>query len=175
MFIKKIFNFIYNRYLIYFKPEVYIKKIGVNLKGKLFTYGIKSGMFGSEPWMITIGNNVHITGECQFITHDGSTLIMRNKVPDLEITAPIVIEDEVFIGFRSLILPGVTIGKGSIIGAGSVVNKSIPPNSVAVGNPCKVIKTTDELLEKLKPMSLKVGHLKGKEKDIALRKIFNKI
>lgn len=161
--------------MIYFKPDSYAKSVGVEVKGKLYIYGVKSGMFGSEPWMITIGNNVHITGECQFITHDGSTLILRDKVPDLEITAPIIIEDNVFIGFRTLVLPGVTIGKGSIIGAGSVVNKSIPPNSVAVGNPCKVIKTTDELLEKLKPLSLKVGHLKGKQKDIELRKIFNKL
>ncbi|MGJ1285265.1 acyltransferase [Sphingobacterium spiritivorum] len=175
MIFQRIFNFIYHRYLIYSNTKKYIEKIGVDVKGEIFVYGMKPGMFGSEPWMITLGNNVHITGECQFITHDGSTLIMRKKVPDLEITAPIIIEDDVFIGFRSLILPGVKIGKGSIIGAGSVVNKSIPPNSVAVGNPCKVIKTTDELLEKLKPLSLKVGHLRGAEKDRALREIFNKL
>ena len=54
-----------------------------------------------------------------------------------------------FIGFRCLILPGVKIGERAIIGAGSVVNKNIPPHTVAVGNPCKVLKSTDELLEKL--------------------------
>ena len=65
------------------------------------------------------------------------------------------------------------IGDGSIIGAGSIINKDIPVNSVAVGNPCKVIKTTEELLFKLIPVSLKVGHLKGKEKEKELMRIFN--
>ncbi|MFZ1290153.1 MAG: hypothetical protein WAR79_08680 [Melioribacteraceae bacterium] len=50
-------------------------------------------MFGTEPWIITIGNHVHITREVLFITHDGGTLLFRQLVPDLEITAPIVIED----------------------------------------------------------------------------------
>lgn len=55
-------------------------------------------------------------------------------------TAPVTIGRNVWIGGGSIILPGVTIGDGTTIGAGSVVTKSIPPNSVAVGNPCRVIK-----------------------------------
>lgn len=54
---------------------------------------------------------------------------------------PVIIEDDVWIGRRVIILPGVTIGKGSIIGAGAVVSKSIPPYSVAVGNPAVVVKS----------------------------------
>lgn len=54
---------------------------------------------------------------------------------------PVHIEDDVWIGARVCILPGVTIGKGSVIGACAVVSKSIPPYSVAVGNPAKVVKT----------------------------------
>ena len=57
---------------------------------------------------------------------------------------PITIEDDVWIGGGAIILPGVTIGKGSVIGTGSVVTKSIPPYSVAAGNPCRVIKTNKE-------------------------------
>ncbi len=53
---------------------------------------------------------------------------------------PIVIEDNVFIGARSIVLKGVTIGFGSVIGAGSVVTQSIPPNVVACGNPARIIK-----------------------------------
>jgi acetyltransferase-like isoleucine patch superfamily enzyme len=173
MLIKRILTFFYHRFLIFKNPTLYAKKIGVNIKGSVYLYGAKLGMFGSEPWLITLGNNVHITGECQFINHDGSTLILRKKIPDLEITAPIEIGDDVFIGYRSIILPGVKIGNGSIIGAGSIVNKSIPANSVAVGNPCKVIKSTDELLGKIKHHSLGVGHLKGKVKERELKKIFN--
>lgn len=59
--------------------------------------------------------------------------------------APVEIKDGAWIGGGAIILPNVTIGKNSIIGAGSVVNKSIPDNCIAVGNPCRVIKTFDEV------------------------------
>ena len=70
-------------------------------------------------------------------------------------------------------LPGVTIGSNVIIGAGAVVSKNIPDNSVAVGIPARVIKTADEYLEKLKKESLHLGHLKGQEKDKALMNYYN--
>ena len=54
---------------------------------------------------------------------------------------PVIIEDDVWLGRRVMIMPGVTIGKGSVIGAGAVVAKNIPPYSIAVGNPAKVIKS----------------------------------
>ena len=55
---------------------------------------------------------------------------------------PIVIEDDVFIGTRSIVLKGVTIGARSIIGAGSVVSKNIPADCIAAGNPCRIIRFT---------------------------------
>lgn len=58
---------------------------------------------------------------------------------------PVVIEDDVWIGARVTILPGVTIGEGSVIGACAVVSKSIPPYSVAVGNPARVVKNRKEV------------------------------
>ena len=61
----------------------------------------------------------------------------------MEFAKPVTIEDNVWIGGNSTILPGVTIGHGSVIGAGSVVVKSIPPDTVAAGNPCKEIKKID--------------------------------
>ena len=54
---------------------------------------------------------------------------------------PVIIEDDVWIGSRVTILPGVTIGEGSVIGASAVVAKSVPPYSVVVGNPAKIVKT----------------------------------
>lgn len=56
------------------------------------------------------------------------------------LTAPVTIGQNVWIGGGSIVLPGVTIGNGTTIGAGSVVSKSIPPNCLAVGNPCRVIR-----------------------------------
>ena len=128
--------------------------------------------WSTEPWIITLGHNVHITDGVRFVTHDGGTLIYRQFVPDLEITKPIVVGNNVYIGTDTIILPGVTIGNNVVIGAGAIVSRDIPDNSLAVGVPARVIKTADEYLEKLKRESLHLGHLKGEEKDRALMKHF---
>ena len=101
---------------------------------------------------ITIGNHVNIGGDCIIMDSDAHNLDWRIRDSGEMFSAkesmdghtakcaPIVIEDHVLIGARSIILKGVTIGRGSVIGAGSVVVKSIPPGCIAAGNPCKVIK-----------------------------------
>lgn len=154
-------------------PEKYAKKIGVNTKGNFRIYGSSYSMFGTEPWLITLGDNVHITLNVKFVCHDGGTLIFRRFVPDLEITKPITVGDNVYIGVRTLIMPGVNIGDNCVIGAGSIVTKDIPPNSVAAGIPARVIKSTDEYFEKLKKESLHLGHLDGKSKAKELKKLYN--
>ncbi|WP_319586143.1 DapH/DapD/GlmU-related protein [uncultured Desulfobulbus sp.] len=70
---------------------------------------------------------------------DDPTIIMQKQ--GFDVVKPVTIEDDVWIGERVIILPGVTIGQGSVIGAGAVVAKSIPPYSVAVGNPARVVKS----------------------------------
>lgn len=157
--------------LKHINPKKYAFKVGVNFGENFNIYG--NCKFGSEPWLITIGDNVYITDGVKFITHDGGTLLYRNKIPDLEITKPIKIGNDVYIGNNVIILPGVTIGNNVIIGAGAVVSKDIPDNSVAVGIPAKKIKTADEYLKKIKKESIHLGHLKGKEKDDALKKYYN--
>lgn len=88
---------------------------------------------------VTFGDNVFIAPNCAFYTAchplDYET---RNK--GLEFAKPIKIGNNVWIGGNVVVLAGVTIGDNSVIGAGSVVTKDIPPNVVAVGNPCKVLK-----------------------------------
>ena len=98
--------------------------------------------------------------------------MFRDQIPDLEITKPIVIGNDVYIGNNVLILPGVSVGNKVIIGAGAVVTHDIPDNSVVVGVPARVIKTADEYLEKIKRESLHLGHLKGEEKDKALKEYY---
>lgn len=107
--------------------------------------------FGSEPYLITIGDNTTISFDCAFVTHDAATRVIRNLPdgnPETVIYGPINIGQNCFIGCRSVILPGVTIGDNCIIGAGSIVNKDIPSNSVAAGAPCKIICSIDEYRKK---------------------------
>lgn len=169
--LKKYINFAYGKYQSKIRPNKYMKRLGVNFsEGDVHIYG--NVIWGSEPWIITLGKNVHITHNCSFITHDGGTLLFRDIVPDLEVTKPITIGDNVYIGMNTTILPGVNVGNNVIIGACSVVTKDIPSDSLVVGNPAKVIKTSNEYFEKLKKESLHLGHLKGAEKDKALREYY---
>ncbi len=169
----KIINFVYYNFLAKFNHIGFAKKVGVNMGENIHIYGNPINMFGTEPWCITLGNNVHITREVLFVTHDGGTLLFRDKYPSLEITAPISVGNNVYIGVRSIILPGVKIGNRCIIAAGSIVSKDIPDNSVVGGSPAKFIKSIDDYLVGIKLRSLNIGHLKGKEKDKELKKIFN--
>lgn len=165
-------NIKHRMYKTIFGPVRYAKKIGVNMPpGGIHIYGKVS--WGSEPWIITVGDDVHITDGVKFITHDGGTLLFRKIVPDLEITKPVTVGDSVYIGNNVIILPGVHIGSHVIIGAGAVVSRDIPDNSVAAGVPARVIKTADEYFEKLKKESLHLGHLKAREKDIELKKYYH--
>ena len=170
MNVKSIFRLLKKKYLQATKPVEYARSVGVNMKGTLHIYGKVS--WGSEPWIIQLGNNVFITDGVKFITHDGGTLLFRDRVPDLEVTKPIILGDNVYIGTNSILLPGVTIGNNVVIGAGAVVSKDIPDNSVVVGVPARVIKTTDEYFEKLQKESLHLGHLIGQEKDKALMEYY---
>lgn len=106
---------------------------------------------------IEIGNNILIASNVQIYTATHPTAVNERLVENWNINSdkpyfrtyaqPVKIEDNVWIGGGVIILPGVTIGKNSVIGAGSIVVKSIPANSVAVGNPCKVIKTINSKSE----------------------------
>jgi len=159
----------YNRFLIMVDPVAYARRIGVTVGENVHFYGMTPGMFGTEPWLITIGNNVHIVSGCNFINHDGGVLILRHKQPDLELTKPISVGNNVYIGINCTILPGVTIGDNVIVGAGAVVARDIPADSVAAGVPARVIKPLELYFEQAKAQSLGFGHLGAKAKERALR------
>ena len=169
--IKKLFTEPYLRILDRISHEKYAKALGLNFGKNCHFYGKIS--WGTEPWIITLGDNVHVTAECRFVTHDGATLLFRDREPTLELTRPITVGNNVYIGARSIIMGGVNIGSNVIIGAGSVVTKDIPDNSVAVGVPARVIKTAEEYFEKAKAESLGLGHLRYEEKDRALKEYYH--
>lgn len=107
--------------------------------------------WGSEPFLITIGDKVTITSGVKILTHDGSTwLVHDSKGNRYQHYAPVTIGNNVFIGVNSIIMPGVTIGNRVVIGAGSTVTKDIPDNSVAVGSPARVVSSFDQIEEKIK-------------------------
>lgn len=145
-------------------PEDSAGSMGMRLDGKVTVYRIDRGMFGSEPWLIPLGDNVYITAGVQFITHDGGTLILRKEIPDLEWTAPISVGNDACGGVRALILPGVTICNRCIIAAASVVTKDVSSNSIVGRVPAHRISPVDEYMEKMKAKSLGLGHLPAPRK-----------
>ncbi len=156
-------------------PVSYAKKIGVNISGRVTIYGSSYTMFSSEPYLVTLGDNVFISIGASFVCHDGSTLPFRKNIPDLELAGEIQIGDNIFIGKGALILPGVTVGNNCIVGANAVVTKSFPEGSIIAGNPARVVRKTEDFLRRAEQRSLKIGHLVGREKVLAYKKIFNKL
>lgn len=93
--------------------------------------------------MVTFGDNVFIAPGCGFYTA-GHPLDSERRNRGLEYARPITVGNNVWIGAQVCVLPGVTIGDNTVIGAGSVVTKSIPANVLAAGNPCRVIRKIEE-------------------------------
>jgi acetyltransferase-like isoleucine patch superfamily enzyme len=152
------------------RPAWFARASGVKVRGRLAIYGSSYAMFGSEPFLVSLGDNVHIANGVRFVCHDGAVLPLRQQHPDLEVAAPISVGDNVFIGYGATILPGVTIGGDCIVGAGSVVTRDVPPGSVVAGNPARFVKSTADYLAQAQSRSLRIGHLHGSEKEAAYKK-----
>lgn len=133
---------LYWKYIV--SPEKYARHIGVKIGNNCF---ISTRRWGSEPYLITIGNNVQITRDVAIHTHGGAHVI-RKEFPDFDVFGKVIIHDWVYIGASSQIMPGVTIGEGALVAAGSIVTKSVPPYTVVGGNPARIICTTREYLER---------------------------
>lgn len=103
---------------------------------------------------IRLGNNVRLAS-CTLMAHDGVVNMLRTAYGvKLDAVGKIDIGNNVFIGYRAVVLRGVTIGDNCVIGAGAVVTKDVPSNSVVGGVPAQFICTTDSLLERLKNESV---------------------
>ena len=134
---------------------------------------------GSEPWLIEIGNHVELSGYVTFITHDGSTWVFRNEEKYKKVLkyGKIIIHDNCFIGMRTIIMPGVEIGENSIIGAGSVVTKSVPANSIYAGNPAHFICGLEDFKQKClnNTPELDIEEYKRNKKKVVLELLENKM
>ncbi len=128
----------------------YAKSMGVNCDETLVTSGYPK--YGTEAYLITIGKHVLLAGDVMFINHEGAHFVLKGmefeKFKNTFGYGRITIEDNVYVGARTTILRGVTIGANSVVGAGSLVNKSLPPNGVYAGVPAKRICSVEEWGEK---------------------------
>ena len=100
----------------------------------------------SHCWHISIGDHVTLAPRVHILAHDASTKFFLNYTRVENTT----IGNNVFVGAGAIVLPGVTIGNNVVIGAGSVVSRDIPDDSVAVGNPARVVKSLSDYLEENK-------------------------
>lgn len=157
-------RFIKAFYKVFMPAKKYAKYIGVKFGENCL---IATKNWSSEPYLIAIGNNVQITSNVSIHTHGGGH-VARQIIPDFDTFGKVVIEDWVYIGAFSQIMPGVTIGKGSMVAAGSIVTKSVPAGVVVAGNPAKYVCTVEEYIERNKKYNVGTKGLSHKEKEKVL-------
>lgn len=149
------------RIIISFLPsKLYAHLLGVKIGPNTF---IATKNWSWEPYLITIGSNCQITKDVHFHTHGGGNAI-RLFVPDFDVFGRIEVQDWCYIGCNSQIMPGVTIGKGSIVAAGAIVTQSVPPYSVVGGNPARIIGSTQEYMTRNTKYNLHCNRMGRKEK-----------
>lgn len=121
------------------------KYLGVNIGTNCRISNIN---FGTEPFLIEIGNNVTVAEGAIFLTHDGSTWLVKDQKGRRYRYGRVIIGNNVFIGVKAIIMPGVIIEDNVIIGSGAVVTKSVPTNTIVAGNPAKVIGSFNDYYDK---------------------------
>lgn len=129
-------------------PVGFARSLGVRVGADCQLLGTNLGTWGTEPYLITLGEHVQVTAGVRFLTHDGAIWVYRREHPTIGRYGPVTIGNNVFIGTDAILLPGVTIGDDCIIGAGAVVNRDVPPRTVAAGVPARPICSIDEYWQK---------------------------
>lgn len=157
-YIFKRLSLLWWRYVV--SPEKYARHIGVKIGKHCF---ISTREWGNEPYLITIGDHVQLTRCVSVHTHGGGNSI-RKEHPDFDIFGKVVIEDWAYVGAYAQIMPGVTIGEGALVAAGSIVTKSVAPHTVVGGNPAHYICTTEEFYKKNKYFDVSTKSMSYNEK-----------
>ena len=161
------------RYVYYFLPMHvrinYLRRLGLRVGRDCEIY--RTAKFGSEPYLISIGNHVRINGGVNFVTHDGGCWVLREeqygfdkKFKAADCFGRIIVKDNVHIGTNAIIMPGVTIGKNSIVACGAVVTHDVLPHTVVGGIPAYPIETIEEYAGKMENKFVPTKGLSGGEK-----------
>ncbi|GAB1416550.1 hypothetical protein MASR2M117_19560 [Paludibacter sp.] len=135
----------------------FLRNQGVKIGDELFiTNEYKTILIDlTRPSLVEIGNRVRLNKNLTILTHDAGYYVLRNKYNEfIPQSGKVKIGNNVYFGRNCSVFKGVEIGDNCIIGFGSVVTRSIPANSVAVGQPAKVIATIDEYYEKRKKLCI---------------------
>lgn len=150
LILKKVEKF----YYLYFLNDrvAFARKLGVRIGEHCQILADPQVAFGTEPWLIKLGNHVDVTSNVCFLNHEGAMWCARwidKKYEYDDLFLPTIVGDNVMIGVGSLIMPGVHIGNNVIIGGHSVVTKDVPDGAVVAGVPAKQISTVENFMKNL--------------------------
>ncbi len=170
--------------LVGWLKALYFTLLSANKVAKIrgVTYGkrcqLRTKKFGSEPYLISIGDDFKTAGEVQFVTHDGAVHVLRNLYPEyhnIDSFGKITIGDNVFVGYGAIIMPNTIIGDNVIVGAGSIVKGTLESNSVYAGVPVRRICSLDAYVKRHKDNFVPTKGLNIQEKRTYLEEKFMRI
>jgi hypothetical protein len=155
-------------------PVAFHRRRGVRIGERVDLVGGGPHTFGSEPYLVTIGDDVTISHNVDFITHDGGLRVVRDRWPGAYMYAPISVGPRVFIGAHAVLMPGVTVGDGAVIGAMSVVTKDVPAGMVVAGVPARPVRSVEEYAAASRDRWIDTSGLTASQKEELLRRRFDR-
>ncbi len=157
---------------LYRDPVRYFRRQGAEIGEGVEIFGANLFTFGSEPYLVSIGNQVTISHNVDFITHDGAMRIARAEHPGAYLYGRIHVADRCFLGAHCVLLLGARVGAGSVIGSGSIVTGEIPPGVVAIGAPAKPVKTVEDYIQSKRHLWVDTGGLtRDAKRELLIRQL----